>query len=388
MSTPAYSLYHFKDGNPASPAGFRNAKWQKSAPYPDTVTVNGQVVNVNAIDISAYEPNIGGVDARTTTTETIAAAARGKLVTFGNAGATAVTLDSTVSNDFFCAFEVLGAGSCTITPSSGLINGAANLVAATGTGGWLFFDGTNWEAVTGGGGGGSGTVTHTVGALTLNAVVIGNGTGDIKVLAALGNSGDVLTSAGAASPPSFLPPAVASVFGRTGTVVAVAGDYDVAHGGTGQTGSTKGDIVTGSGTNTNARLAVGSNGQVLTADSTQTTGTKWASAPYDVSFNPNVVMGSGAIFDQHVFPRTVVFPGNFTGAVGHCRVNPGSTQTININKNGSQVGTITITSGGVFTFASTGGTSVTYNSGDYMTYTNQAGADTGMLAQWALAGTR
>jgi hypothetical protein len=41
----------------------------------------------------------------------------------------------------------------------------------------------------------------------------------------------------------------------------------------------KGDLIGGTGADTFARLAVGTNGQILTADSTQTTGLKWAAAP-------------------------------------------------------------------------------------------------------------
>jgi hypothetical protein len=41
----------------------------------------------------------------------------------------------------------------------------------------------------------------------------------------------------------------------------------------------KGDLIGGTGADTFARLAVGSNGHVLTADSAQATGLKWAAAP-------------------------------------------------------------------------------------------------------------
>lgn len=42
--------------------------------------------------------------------------------------------------------------------------------------------------------------------------------------------------------------------------------------------TTKGDLIAATGTSTPARLGVGTNGQVLTADSTAATGVKWAAA--------------------------------------------------------------------------------------------------------------
>ena len=69
----------------------------------------------------------------------------------------------------------------------------------------------------------------------------------------------------------------------------VTGTLPIANGGTGQTSqtaafdalsplTTKGDLVVHNGTN-DVRLAVGSNGQLLTADSAEATGVKWAAAP-------------------------------------------------------------------------------------------------------------
>jgi hypothetical protein len=291
-------------------------------------------------NISAYADTAttGGVQIITGTSYTTVVSDQGTLLVFTNASPISVTLDSTLPPNFIASVLALG-GPVTLTPTTGLINGAASVTVPGGSGGWLYFNGTNWYFI---------------------------------VSAAAG---------------------VTSVFGRTGAVVAVAGDYGPTLGGTGQTAWVKGDLLVGSGTNTTALLAPGTDGFVLTADSTQTDGVKWAAAasptqPFDVIFNPNIVLGSGAIYDIAVFARQVIFPGNFSGAVGHCRINPGSTQTITINKNGSGVGTISITSGGVFTFTSTAGASVTYAIGDYMSFTAQAGADAGMLLQITLAGTR
>jgi len=75
--------------------------------------------------------------------------------------------------------------------------------------------------------------------------------------------------------------AVTSVSGRTGDVVLVEGDItglvtDLAAKVAKSTFTTKGDTLAASSSATPVRVAVGSNNQILTADSAQTAGVKWA----------------------------------------------------------------------------------------------------------------
>jgi hypothetical protein len=76
--------------------------------------------------------------------------------------------------------------------------------------------------------------------------------------------------------------------GATGDIEGVTAGVGISGGGTSGTVTVtnsmataidaKGDLIGGTGADTFARLAVGTNGQVLTADSAETTGLKWASA--------------------------------------------------------------------------------------------------------------
>lgn len=57
------------------------------------------------------------------------------------------------------------------------------------------------------------------------------------------------------------------------------------------------------------------------------------------------------------------YPANFANATGKCGANPTSTVTITITDNGTTIGTISVSTGGVVTFATTGGTSGTVTAG-------------------------
>jgi len=81
--------------------------------------------------------------------------------------------------------------------------------------------------------------------------------------------------------------------------------------------------------------------------------------PYDVICAFVGKPGAGAIVFLYTPPRTISFPVNFSGASGSASgtvgTNPSSTATYTIKKNGSTVGTVVVSTGGAFTFATSGG---------------------------------
>ncbi len=110
-------------------------------------------------------------------------------------------------------------------------------------------------------------------------------------------------------------------------------------------------------------------------------------APYDVlAFYPGSPVGT-ALLTKLVIPRAVTFPVGLAGSRGHVGANPAAGVTLSIKQNGTQIGTVTISTAGAFSFSFAA--AVTMAAGDVLTVYNQAVAD-GSLADVSLTlvGTR
>lgn len=110
---------------------------------------------------------------------------------------------------------------------------------------------------------GTGTVTATSGALTASALVVGNGTTDIKVLASLGTTTTVLHGNAAGLP----------TFSAVSLTADVTGVLPVANGGTSLATLTANNVILGNGTSAPTFVAPGTSGNILTSN-----GTTWTSA--------------------------------------------------------------------------------------------------------------
>jgi hypothetical protein len=94
-----------------------------------------------------YFPFLGTVNDQTgVTTYTLLGSDSGVLLVLNDASPVAVSLDSTLPTPFFFFVTNFGAGTATLTPTLGLINGGASYSLLQNASAVVFFDGTNWDA--------------------------------------------------------------------------------------------------------------------------------------------------------------------------------------------------------------------------------------------------
>lgn len=181
-------------------------------------------------------------------------------------------------------------------------------------------DGNLFAANFSGGGGGVGTVTSV--ALTVpsefsvtGSPITSSGTLAVSKATQAANKVFAGPTSGGAAQPTFRSLVSADIPNNaadtSGTAANISGTAAIAHGGTGQTTATaafsalaptttKGDLIVDNGTDP-VRLAVGTNGQVLTADSSVTEGVKWAAASSGPSVTAYVARWQIATIGASVF---------------------------------------------------------------------------------------
>jgi hypothetical protein len=78
---------------------------------------------------------------------------------------------------------------------------------------------------------------------------------------------------------------------------------------------------------------------------------------------------------KYIPARAMTLPGNLVGSVGHVGTNPTASFVMVVSVGGSSVGTITVSTAGVFTFATTAGAPVAVLAGDEIEIEAPAGTD-------------
>lgn len=85
--------------------------------------------------------------------------------------------------------------------------------------------------------------------------------------------------------------------------------------------------------------------------------------------------GANQLMFKFVANRSAQFPANFTGSRGHIGTNPTGTYTLTVASNGATIGTVAISTGGVFTFATTAGAIIAVDPGDVIVVTAPGSTD-------------
>lgn len=99
------------------------------------------------------------------------------------------------------------------------------------------------------------------------------------------------------------------------------------------------------------------------------------SQPYDVGFFTPGALTATQKMMIFIFTRTVNFAGNWAGSKFRNGTNPTATAVLDVQKNGSSIGSISISTSGVATFTTSAGAAQVFNAGDYISVLAPASPD-------------
>lgn len=100
-------------------------------------------------------------------------------------------------------------------------------------------------------------------------------------------------------------------------------------------------------------------------------GSSW----YDMRLGFKASPGANAVIDTIPVVRELTLPANLAGAVGIIGTNPTAPMVLSVKVDGTEVATITISTAGVFNFATTGGVVKVVGAGSILTIVGPASAD-------------
>jgi len=397
------------------PAGRVFGVFESGAAYPDPNSPQKLVR-----DLGLHVANVGKVNPQSGSAYTLQASDQGKLVVMSNASNPALTLDSTLVDGFMCGVLFTGAAGCGLTPSSGTLNGSASKHCVQGAGGLLFFNGTNWWLMP--------DLAVMVAAIQLQSYVYADDTGAanayvvaltpapaaygegmlvmMKVahantgastinVSGLGNKNIKVFSGGS----KVDPPAGTMAAGQIIPLVYDNTDFQIVGGGSsGGSSFTAGGDLSGS---SSSQEVIGilstlfdspgtawADGQIIQFSSTLGKLVRIVDRPDRVASAVAGKPSAGQIVAIYTAAYAVIFPANFTSpdSKGSVGTNPTATATYTVYKNGSSVGTIAISTSGVFTFTTSG---FTLNAGDRLTIVAPGSQDTTLAdVGITLVGTR
>ncbi len=97
--------------------------------------------------------------------------------------------------------------------------------------------------------------------------------------------------------------------------------------------------------------------------------------PYDLAMQFAGAPGNAEVMLRLMAVRDITLPANLSGSLGDIGTGATATTVLTVKDDGVAIGTISISTASVFTFATTSGSAKTVASGSLLTIENQATAD-------------